>query len=160
MHLDATDIAILNRLQQDARISNKRLAAAVGVSPSTCLERVRRMVAKKAITGFHATVSPKVVGAAVQALVSIRLGRHAQISFDGLIEQTLRLKEVIHVYLLAGAQDLLVHVAVRDVDHLRKLVVEKFTSNPDVSHVETSLIFEYATSSVMPNYLGNESEDS
>ena len=158
MRLDATDIAILTRLQQEARISNKRLAAAVGISPSTCLERVRRLVGKKAITGFHATVSPKVVGVEVQALVSIRLGRHAQISFDGLMEQMLRMKEVVHVYLLAGAQDLLVHVAVQDVDHLRRLVVEKFTSNPDVLHIETSLIFEYATSSVMPNYLGDSEE--
>lgn len=152
MKLDPIDIEILKRLQQDARISNKQLAGEVGISPSTCLERVRRLVTTRAITGFHAGVSPRVLGIQVQALISIRLGRHAQISFSDLMQQMLNLQEVVHVYLLAGAQDMLVHVAVRNVEHLRSLVVDKLTSHANVSHIETSLIFEFAQSPVMPNY--------
>ncbi|HEY6563194.1 MAG TPA: Lrp/AsnC family transcriptional regulator [Pirellulaceae bacterium] len=158
MKLDRTDFELLESLQRNARLTNKELAARIGISPSTCLERVRRLVAKKAIRGFHADVHPTAVGIGVQALISIRLGRHAEISFDSLLKELTQLKEVIHVYLLAGSQDLLVHVAVKDVAHLRALVVDQFTTRPDVAHIETSLIFEFAKSVSLPNYRIGETE--
>ncbi len=153
MRLDRIDFEILDALQKNARQTNKALAQRLGISPSTCLERVRRLVSKRAIRGFHADVSPTAVGIGVQALISIRLGRHAQISFNALVKELMDLQEVIHVYLLAGSQDLLIHAAVKDVPHLRSLVVDQFTSRPDVAHIETSLIFEFAKSAVLPNYV-------
>ena len=153
MKLDRIDFELLKQLQRNARMTNKELAKRTGISPSTCLERVRRLIHQKAIIGFHADVAPAALGIGVQALIAIRLGRHAEISFDDLLRQIRRLREVIHVYLLAGAEDLLIHVAVRDVAHLRAFVVEQLTSRPDVAHIETSLIFEFSKSPVMPNYL-------
>jgi DNA-binding Lrp family transcriptional regulator len=152
MKLDRVDFELLNRLQEDARISNKDLAERVGISPSTCLERVRRLIAHKAITGFHADVNPASLGIGVQAMIAVRLGRHADISFDKLLAELRDLQEVVHVYLLAGAEDVLIHVAVRDVAHLRTLVVDHLTTRPDVAHIETSLIFEFSKAVVLPNY--------
>lgn len=149
---DRIDFDILAKLQRDGRVSNKDLAAENAISPSTCLERVRRLKAVGAITGFHADVSPDALGVQVQALISVRLQQHAHIAFDKLMQETLANEEVVAVYLLAGAQDFLVHVATRDVAHLRSVVVDKFTTRDDVEHVETSLIFEYRRSPVLPNY--------
>ena len=156
MKLDRTDFDILVALQQNGRMSNKDLAEANGISPSTCLERVRRLRAGGAIKGIHAHVLPETLGIGVQALISIRLRQHAHIEFDALISEMTAMREVVNVYLLAGSQDLLVHVAVRDVTHLRSVVVDSFTSRDDVEHIETSLIFEFERSATWPNYRSSD----
>ncbi|GIW80134.1 MAG: AsnC family transcriptional regulator [Gemmatales bacterium] len=152
MKLDRIDHGLLADLQKDARISNKELAAKNKISPSTCLERVRRLRSIGAIRGFHAEVDPKALGIGVQALIGVRLIQHAQVLFDDLREELLRIPEVTAVYMIAGAQDVLIHVAVRDVDHLRTLVGQTLTSRRDIAHLETSLIFEHARKAVWPNY--------
>ena len=73
MKLDRIDFDILAALQENGRMSNKELAEAHGISPSTCLERVRRLRALGAISGVHAHVLPQALGIGVQALISIRL---------------------------------------------------------------------------------------
>ncbi len=152
MNLDRIDFEMLGALQRDARISNKDLAAAVGLSPSSCLERFRRLRRGGILRGFHADVSPEALGISVQAMISLRLRQHAKISFDALLQEMSRIKEVVNVYLLAGETDFLVHVAVRDVAHLRSVVVDTFTSRYEVAHIETSLIFEFRKAPVLPNY--------
>ncbi len=151
MPLDRIDFALLRVLQEEARIANKDLAARVGIAPSTCLERVRRLVRSGAIRGYRTEVDPRVLGIGLQAMVAIRLGQHARISFEQLERELLQLREVVSVYLLTGAQDLLVHVAVRDVSHLRDLL-QTLTARGDVAHVETSLVFEVARAKTLPNY--------
>ena len=69
-----------------------------------------------------------------------------------LTDEIAQIKEVVNVYLLAGAIDFMVHVAVRDVAHLRSVVVDTFTSRYEVAHMETSLIFEFVHGAVLPNY--------
>ena len=152
MKLDRIDFEILGMLQRDARVSNKELAEANQISPSTCLERVRRLRRAGILRGWHADVAPTALGIGVQAMISIRLRQHAKISFDALIEEMSSIREVVNVYLLAGATDFMVHVAVRDVAHLRSLVVDTFTSRDEVAHLETSLIFEFVHAPVLPNY--------
>ena len=151
MRLDRIDFDILRVLQEDARIANKELAARVGVAPSTCLERVRRLVRAGAIRGYRTEVDPRVLGIGLQAMMAIRLLQHARVSFEQLERELLALPEVVSVYLLTGAQDLLVHVAVRDVEHLRDLL-QQMTARGDVAHVETSLVFEVARAQTLPNY--------
>lgn len=152
MNLDRTDFGLLKALQQDARMTNKELAASVGVSPSTCLERVRRLREGGVLRGYYADVDPSAVGIQVQAMVSVRLARHALVSFDSLRDHLLGIPEVVNVYLLAGAQDFLVHVVASSVNHLRDVVSENFAARDDVAHMETSLIFDYARSHELPNF--------
>lgn len=152
MLLDEIDCGLLASLQRDARISNKELAAENGISPSTCLVRVRRLVTLGVITGFRAEVNATAVGIGVQAMIAVRLTKHAHVSFDRLRDSLLTIPEVISVYILGGGHDFLVHVGVRDVVHLREVIVREITARDDVAHVETSLIFEYARSAEFPNY--------
>ncbi len=152
MNLDRTDFGLLKALQQDARVTNKELAASVGVSPSTCLERVRRLRESGALEGYYAAVNPEALGIQVQAMVSVRLAKHALVSFDSLRDDLLRIPEVVSVYLLAGAQDFLVHVVASSVNHLRDVVSENFAAREDVAHMETSLIFDHARSYELPNF--------
>jgi hypothetical protein len=60
---------------------------------------------------------------------------------------------------MAGVNDFLLHVAVRDSNHLLDLNLNHFSTRPEVAHVETSLIFEYHRSPVLPSYLDHELPD-
>jgi DNA-binding Lrp family transcriptional regulator len=141
--LDQSDIAILAALKTNARISNKDLAETVGLAPSTCLERVRRLVDAGVINGFHADIDLARLGFGLQAMIAVRLQRHSREIVESFREYVLGLTEVRAVYHVAGADDYLVHVAVRDADHLRDLAMDAFTTRPEVAHIETRLIFEH-----------------
>lgn len=148
--LDRIDLAILRALQENARLSNKELAVQVGVAQSTCLERVRRLQRSGVFKGAHAVVEPKALGVGLEAMISVRLSQHSQQHVESFRSRILALPEVMGFYYMAGATDFLVHVAVRDSDHLRDLALNTFTSHPDVAHIETSLIFEHVSSPVLP----------
>ena len=141
--LDRTDHAILARLRNDARISNKALAASVGVAPSTALERTRRLEADGVLRGYHADVAPEAIGARLQALVAVSLRRHARPLVEAFEAHALGLPEVVQVFHTTGASDFLVHVAVRDTTHLRELALAAFTERPEVARIETSLLFAH-----------------
>jgi DNA-binding Lrp family transcriptional regulator len=141
--LDPQDIAILATLKKNARISNKDLAATVGLAPSTCLERVRRLSDIGAIHGYHADVDLALLGFGLQAMIAVRLQRHSRELVTAFREYVLGLTEVRAIYHVAGADDYLVHVAVRDADHLRDLAMDAFTTRREVAHIETRLIFEH-----------------
>lgn len=141
--LDAIDLAILRALQADARLSNKELAHRAGLAPSSCLERVRRLRASRVLRGFHADVDPAALGIEMQALVFVRLSRHARRHVQGFRRHALALPETLALYHVAGQHDFLVHVGVRDAHHLRDLALDAFTARREVARMETHLIFEH-----------------
>jgi DNA-binding Lrp family transcriptional regulator len=154
--LDRIDFEILAALQKNARLSNKELAARVDLAPSSCLERVRRIQEKGALKGFHAAVDPHIVGVEVQALIAVRIRRHSRRLIEDFHQHASSLQEVVAIYHVAGANDFLVHVAVRDTEQLRDLVLDSFTTRTEIEHMETSLIFGYEQKWTLPNYLAEE----
>lgn len=154
--LDRIDCGILAALQENARLSNKELATRVGLSQSSCLERVRRLEARGVLRGYHADVDPAALGIRLEAICSVRLGLHARDEFEHFFAAVRELPEVIAVYELAGATDYLLHVVVRDADHLRELMHEQISARPEVSHLETALIFRHAGKKTLPQYATGE----
>ncbi|MGD2061107.1 MAG: Lrp/AsnC family transcriptional regulator [Acidimicrobiia bacterium] len=151
IELDRTDRRLIALLTEDARRSNKELAAAVGIAPSTCSERLRRLQDAGVFRGFHADVDPKALNIGLQSMIAIRLRRHGADEVDVFRSKALSLAEVIGVSHVTGANDFLVHVVVRDADHLRDLAVSSFTSWPEVAHIETALIFEHVSKPGLPD---------
>jgi DNA-binding Lrp family transcriptional regulator len=141
--IDRIDRAILAYLQHDARITNKELAAKVGLAPSSCLARVRRLEQTGALQGYHAEVDPRVYGVTLEAFIAIRLEKHARAAIASFERHLGTLAEVRGVFHVAGANDYLVHVAVRDAQHLRDFALSAFATRPEVAHMETSLIFSH-----------------
>ncbi|MEM1044422.1 MAG: Lrp/AsnC family transcriptional regulator [Bacteroidota bacterium] len=148
--LDRTDRAIVAHLQNNARMSNKQLAASVGVAPSTALERTRRLEADGVLAGYHAEIAPEALGIGLQALVSVSLRQHARPLVEAFEAHALSLPEVVQFFHTAGAADFLVHVAVRDTDHLRTLALAAFTERPEVARIETSLLFAHRRTAGVP----------
>jgi DNA-binding Lrp family transcriptional regulator len=154
--LDRIDCGIVDALQLDARLSNKELAAKVGLAPSSCLERVRRLEKRGVLQGFRAEVDAKALGINLQALAAVRLSQHKSASFEGFLEHARQLRETVAVYQVAGPDDFLIHVAVRDTEHLRDLVLDHISAHDDVVHIETSLIFKAVRTPTLPNYNADE----
>ncbi len=140
--LDRIDFAIMGVLQKNGRIANNRLAEAVGVAPSTCLERVRRLTRLGVIRGYHADIDPSSVGVGLEAMIAVRLRQHSRDLVDSFRDYVVELPEVRSVFHVTGGDDFLVHVAARDSDHLRDLALDSFTNRPEVDHIQTRLIFE------------------
>jgi DNA-binding Lrp family transcriptional regulator len=148
--LDRFDVAILAALRSNARISNKRLAETVGLAPSTCLERVRRLVELDVLEGFHADVDMSALGLGMQAMIAVRMSEHSRELVDSFRSYVLTLPEVLRLYHVAGADDFLVHVAVRDAQHLRDLALDAFTTRREVDRIETRLIFDHMATWRLP----------
>ncbi|WP_306589726.1 Lrp/AsnC family transcriptional regulator [Geothrix sp. 21YS21S-4] len=154
MNLDRIDCDILVHLQKDARLSNKELAAAVGLAPSSCLARVQRLRTDGILKGAYAEVDPAALGVGLQALIAVQLRQHSRAQVKAFWKHAMGLPEVLAVFHVAGTHDFQVHVAVRDAHHLRDLALDAFTTRSEVAHIQTSLIFEWAKGPVMPNYRG------
>lgn len=141
--LDEIDRRILITLHGDARIPNSALADAVGIAPSTCHGRVRRLQEVGVIRGFYADIDPAAIGLTLQAMISVSLQSNARGKIRSFIGQIRSKPQVMDVYFLAGADDFILHVAARDTDDLRAFVVENLNADADVAGTQTSLIFEH-----------------
>jgi DNA-binding Lrp family transcriptional regulator len=141
--LDATDLAIVEAVSQDARITNQRLAERVGVAPSTALARLRALRSRGVVRGFHAEVDLAALGRPLQAMIAVRLAVHAREEIDAFTRAVRALPGVLMVFHLTGVTDYLVWVAANDAQDLREFVVDHLATHPSVAHAETSLIYEH-----------------
>jgi DNA-binding Lrp family transcriptional regulator len=134
---------MLEILAQDARVTNQRLADAVGIAPSTALARLRSLRERGVIRGFHAEVDLAALGRPLQALIAIKLAIHAREQIDAFTDAIRDLPGVLLIFHLTGVTDYLVWVAAADAQDLREFVIEHLATHPSVAHAETSLIYEH-----------------
>lgn len=140
--LDPVDLEILRLLQNDARTTYRDLAAAVGVAPSTCLDRVARLRRSGVILGHALRLDPAKLGRHLEALLSVQVRPHRRDLIGPFVERVRLLPESRALFHLTGPDDYLVHVAVADTADLQRLVLDEFTSYKEVARVETRLIFQ------------------
>lgn len=141
--LDETDRALVSLLLDDARTPNSELARRVGIAPSTCLARVRALRERGVIRRFTAEIDPAALGSTLQALVSVRIRPGARHLMEQISDELRREPEVAQLFFLGGTEDFLIHVRVRDSDHVRRFVLENLSANPAVALTETNLVFEH-----------------
>ncbi|MEV8339677.1 Lrp/AsnC family transcriptional regulator [Leucobacter sp. NPDC077196] len=141
--LDDVDRKIVEELQANGRITNAELAERVGVAASTCIARVRNLVARKIITGFTASVDPRAIGLDLEVLVSVTVRSGARQRITELGEELRGLPEVMQLFFLGGVEDFIIHLAVRDSDHVRDFVVEHLSAHPAISSTRTSIVFSH-----------------
>jgi DNA-binding Lrp family transcriptional regulator len=141
--LDEIDHELLRLLTQNSRTTNADLAAAVGIAQSTCITRVRSLVTRGVIRSFTANVDPTAVGLSSQVLISVTLRAGARSHLADFMKEMRNLPEVIQVFFLGGSEDFIVHLAVRDNDHVREFVLENLSSNATVASTRTNMIFEH-----------------
>jgi DNA-binding Lrp family transcriptional regulator len=141
--LDEVDRSLVRELARDARLANNALAERVGIAPSTCLTRIRRLRDLGAIRGFHADVDPAWIGRPIQAMIAVRIRSDARDAIGAFAESLAGIPAVRDVYFVSGSYDFLLHVATADVGDLRTIITERLSGTHLVAGTETHLIFEH-----------------
>jgi DNA-binding Lrp family transcriptional regulator len=148
--IDRTDFAILRLLMNDARLSNKEIAAAVGLAPSSCHERMKSLKTRGILLGAHADVNLKALGLMLEVVLFVQLAKLKRQTVDKFLQMTGTVPEVRSAYLVSGHFDLIVHVVVSDMEHLKDLISEHFNRHTAVVRVETSVVFSKAVRHAIP----------
>lgn len=138
--MDAIDKKIIGTLQQQARIANVELARMCDLAPSSMHERVRRLEKRGIVKGYRAMLDAEALGYSIQAFVMITIDRHQRTRLDDFEQHIAGIPEVKACYMLAGHYDFLLHVVVRDIDHLRDLISHSLAGIDVVERQETFLI--------------------
>lgn len=143
MNIDAFDRAILERLQEDGRISNQDLAAAVNLSPSPCLRRVRRLEEEGLIEGYVARLNARKLGLKLTAFLHISMDRHTPERFDNFEAAIADFPEVLECHLVTGQDaDYLLKVVVEDMDDYQQFLLDKVTRIGGVTGVHSSFVLK------------------
>jgi len=142
--MDRIDRAMLAALANDGRLSNKELAAKVGLAPSSCHERLRKLERSGAIRGYYADIDPSALGYGIEAMIAVRLRQHSRETYERFRAFLLELPEVVGVFHMSGEDDFLVHVVAKTPHHLREIATDHLMAREEVGHIETGLVFEHA----------------
>ncbi|WP_138379037.1 Lrp/AsnC ligand binding domain-containing protein [Luteithermobacter gelatinilyticus] len=140
--LDRIDRKILRILQEDGRIPNVKLAQMINLSPTPCLERVKRLEREGYIRGYVALLEPRLLDAGLVSFVEVSLDRTTTRALDNFREEVLRMEEVQECHMVAGGFDYLIKVRTRDMEHYRRFLGEKLSTIKDVSSTHTYVAME------------------
>jgi len=140
--MDELDTEIIGLLQSDARLSNRELARRVGIAPSTCLERVKSLHRRGVIRGYHADIDPAALNRGVQAMIAVQVRPLNRQIIQTFKESTAAMPEVLSVFVLAGGDDFILHIAVQDLDRLHSFLLDKLSKRREIVTFRTSVIFQ------------------
>lgn len=140
--LDRIDRKILNELQKDGRISNVELSKRVDLSPTPCLERVRRLERQGFITGYIATLNPQYLGAALLVFIEITLSRGEPDVFEQFNKAVVQSEAIQECHLVSGDFDYLLKARVADMSAYRKLLAETLLTLPSIKETRTYVVME------------------
>jgi Lrp/AsnC family transcriptional regulator, leucine-responsive regulatory protein len=140
--LDAKDRRIIAELQADARLSKVELADTVGLSPSPCLRRVKRLERQGYIEGYRAALRRDRVGLGFSVFVSVKIDGHANERALKFEEAINAMPEVIACHLVSGEADYFLEVVVPDLEFYQRFLVGKLLSMPIVREVRSNIAIQ------------------
>ena len=139
--LDRIDKHILRLMQANGRISNIELADQVGLSPTPCSRRVKRLEESGLITGHVTLLDPQALGLNLTAIVGIAMDRHTPDRFESFEKAIMAMPEIIECSIVTGqTADFLLKVVVRDMQHYEKFLLGNLTRLQGVSGVHSSFV--------------------
>ena len=139
--LDKIDLKILETLQQNSRISNLELANAVGLSPTPCARRVKRLEDEKVILSHKTVLNESLLGLKLSALISISMDRHTPERFEKFEKEISSFPEIVECNIVTGqSADYLLKAILPDMAHYEAFLLGKLTKIDGVSGVHTSFI--------------------
>ena len=138
--LDKLDVAILDALQENGRLSNVDLAAKIGLSPSACLRRVQALENDGYIRGYVAALSPKKLGLGVTAIVLVQIAQDNEEQTAAFRERMLSFSEVLFCLSVTGAADYVLRVVAPDLEAFERFVVRDLLKTPGVKDVRSHFV--------------------
>ena len=136
--MDELDLRIIDGLQANGRMTNQELADRVGLSPSPCLRRIKRLEDEGVITSYVALVNPEAVGLSVTAFVRVRLNQQDDRNLQRFETAVSEFPEVMECYLMTGEADYQLRVLVSSLGAFEEFLRHKLTKVEGVAQVTTS----------------------
>lgn len=122
LKLDQIDLKILDAVQRDGRITKLALADKVGLSPTPCWMRLRKLEKAGIVAGYHAKVAMRAVAPVAIVLMEVTLASHRQADFDRFERVIRDVPEIVACWSVGGGVDYLLKVMARDIDAYQRLV--------------------------------------
>lgn len=138
VRFDAIDLAILNQLQSDSKITNATLATRVGISPPSTLERVKKLENSGIIRRYVAILDNVALDKSITALVHVTLREHGTNGLSDFKKAVANFEEVQAAWHTAGEEDFILKVIVTDMDQYEQFVVHRLSAVPNIGRIRTS----------------------
>jgi Lrp/AsnC family leucine-responsive transcriptional regulator len=140
--LDTIDRRIVAELQADGRLSNVELADKVGLSPSPCLRRVKRLEREGVIEGYRATLRRDCVGLGFSVFVGVKIDAHANQHALEFEKAVVEMPEVVGCHLVSGEADYFLEVVVPELADYQRFLVGKLLNLPIVREVRSNIAIQ------------------
>lgn len=148
--MDKFDIAILEALQRDARISMQELSTQVGLTASPCWTRIKRMEAEGIIEGYTIRLNPARIGLPDTVIVQVTLDSHSDEALFEFGRALGEIPEVLEAFLVSGDYDYYVRIAVGDTRDYERLLRERLYKIPGIRHSKSSFVLRQLKQSPLP----------
>jgi Lrp/AsnC family leucine-responsive transcriptional regulator len=140
--LDAIDRRIIAVLQADGRLSNVDLADRVGLSPSPCLRRVKRLEQEGYIEAYRAVLERQKIGLGLSVFLGVKISGHANDRALAFQKTVTAMPEVVACHLVSGDSDYFLEIVVPDLAHYRRFLVDRLLELPIVAEVRSNIAIE------------------
>jgi Lrp/AsnC family leucine-responsive transcriptional regulator len=138
--LDKFDKAILNAIQKDCRISNKKLGAEIGLTETPVNIRIQNMHKAGYIKRFAAVLDADKIGYELIAYVHVKLQDHSENNLSNYIAEAMKMEEVMEFYHVTGSIDFIMRIAVKNMKEWKSFFNTRLVKMPGIPHYETSLV--------------------
>jgi Lrp/AsnC family transcriptional regulator of ectoine degradation len=149
--LDRVDLRILAALQRNGRISKVELAKLVNLSPSACLERMRRLEKQKLIVSYHATINLTGIMPLQMFLTEVTLGGHRAVDFWKFERAIETVPQVIECHALGGGIDYMLKIVASDVPAYQMLIDDLLSREIGIERYFTYVVTKAVKS--LPQFL-------
>lgn len=140
LKLDETDVKILSILQKDGRITNADLAKAVGLSPPSALQRVRRLEEAGIVKGYVALLDAERLGLKVTVLAMISLSLHQEQPIERFRRSVQEIGQIVECYHCSGEFDFLLKILVPDIRAYEALIRERVSKIRGIRQITSSFV--------------------
>ena len=140
MDLDFKDKHLLEELQTNSRITNAALAKRIGLSPSSTLERVKKLEVSGFIEKYITLLNPRKVGYSCFTFVEVKLARHGETPVEDFISSIALIPEVLECHHITGEADFLLKVVTKDIPAYEELILHQLSALTNVQTMKTSVV--------------------
>lgn len=138
MKLDKIDLKILTHLQSNARMTNADLAEEVGLSPTPCLRRLRRLETEGVIKGYRTDVDRDVLGLPVTVIILVKLEKEDEVSLRAFEDTLNNRPEVMECHLVTGKYDYFLRVVLPTLTAYESFLSESLLRTDNIASIESS----------------------
>ena len=140
--LDRIDQKILKALQKDGRLSNVALSKIVNLSPTPCLERVKRLEREGYIESYHAKLNAGKMKADFLTFMTVSLGQTNEVVFEEFKAAISDIDEIVECHMVGGGFDYLLKIRTESMADFRHLMGERLSGISSIASTSSYFVME------------------